>query len=69
MTATHVCFLQLKAGAWNWSNGWLRKDWMSTLKAKKIQRHSVSFSTRANADGTVTVVADINAKGFALVVR
>ncbi|MBR4257403.1 MAG: hypothetical protein IKQ17_00060 [Kiritimatiellae bacterium] len=40
-----------------------------TLEAKKIQRHSVSFSTRANADGTVTVVADINAKGFVLVVR
>ncbi len=40
-----------------------------TLEAKKIQRHSVSFSTRANADGTVTVVADINAKGFVLVLR
>lgn len=40
-----------------------------TLEAKKIQRHSVSFSTRANADGTVTVVADINAKGLVLVIR
>lgn len=41
-----------------------------TLDAKKISGHSVRFSTRTNnADGTVTVVADINAKGFGLVVR
>lgn len=39
------------------------------LEAKKIRGHLVQFSIRTNADGTATVLADINAKGFVLVVR
>ena len=39
------------------------------LEAKKIRGHLVQFSIRTNADGTATVLADINAKGFVLEVR
>ena len=40
-----------------------------TLDAKKISGHSVRFSTRTNADGTVTVLADVKANGFNLIFK
>ena len=40
-----------------------------TLDAKKISGHSVRFSTRTNADGTVTVLADVKANGFVLIFK
>lgn len=40
-----------------------------TLDAKKISGHSVRFSTRTNADETVTVLADVKANGFVLILK
>ena len=37
-----------------------------TITAKKVAKHSVKFSTRTNADGSVTVLAKISPKGFIL---
>ena len=39
------------------------------LSARKIPGHGVTFSTRANPDGTATILASIARTGFVLVVR
>ena len=39
------------------------------LSARKIKDHSVEFSTRANADGTVTILAKIYKPAFVIVIR
>ena len=35
-----------------------------TITAKKVSKHAVKFSTRTNADGSVTVLAKISPRGF-----
>ena len=40
-----------------------------TLSAKKIRGHSVKFTIRTNADGTATVLADVKARGFVIIIQ
>ena len=40
-----------------------------SLSSKKIAAHSVAFSTRENADGTVTILASITHPGFVMILR